>query len=105
MDPRLLQTLAAYGLDPVCWPWHAQPSDLTGFPPTVISVNQLDPLRDEGLQFLAKLWAAGVDARGRIVPGTTHAGDILLAPVNAKGVNDATVDDIRAFAYSLGQRG
>lgn len=96
---------AKHATDPVCWPWHAQPSDLTGFPPTVISVNQLDPLRDEGLQFLAKLWAAGVDARGRIVPGTTHAGDILLAPVDAKGVNDATVDDIRAFAYSLGQRG
>src|SRR5262249_57420081 len=35
--------------DPLAWPLHASPDDLAGLPPHVISVNQLDPLRDEGL--------------------------------------------------------
>ena len=87
--------------NPLAWPLNADEQDLAGFPPTVISVNELDPLRDEGLAFLRKLWASGVPARGRVTPGTTHAGDILLAPLNAPEVNDATVDDLRAFAYSV----
>ncbi|WP_228389188.1 alpha/beta hydrolase fold domain-containing protein [Cumulibacter manganitolerans] len=89
--------------EPTAWPWYASSEDLAGFPPTVISVNQLDPLRDEGLSFLQKLWAAGVSARGRIVPGTTHAADLLVAPASAPEVNDSTAEDIRAFNYSLGR--
>ena len=38
---------------------HASASDLTGLPPHVISVNELDPLRDEGLAYYRKLLAAG----------------------------------------------
>ena len=33
--------------------------DLTGLPPHVISVNQLDPLRDEGTEYAETLAAAG----------------------------------------------
>lgn len=88
--------------DPLAWPLNATEQDLAGFPPTVISVNELDPLRDEGLHFLRKLWAAGVSARGRIIPGTTHAGDILLAAVNAPEITDATASDVAAFARSVG---
>ena len=88
--------------DPLAWPLHTDDSELQGFPPTVISVNELDPLRDEGLHFLRKLWKAGVTARGRITPGTTHAGDILLAPVNAMEITDATASDIATFVRSVG---
>jgi acetyl esterase/lipase len=35
--------------DPLAWPYHATVDDLRGLPPHVISVNELDPLRDEGL--------------------------------------------------------
>ncbi|WP_225984089.1 alpha/beta hydrolase fold domain-containing protein [Epidermidibacterium keratini] len=87
--------------NPRAWPLNASTPDLAGFPPTVISVNELDPLRDEGLQFLRNLWAAGVPARGRVTPGTTHAGDILLGPVNAPELTDATAEDLRAFAYAV----
>jgi acetyl esterase/lipase len=45
--------------NPLAWPYHAQPSDLQGLPPHVISVNQLDPLRDEGLAYFRKLLDAG----------------------------------------------
>ena len=42
------------------WPYRAQREDLQGLPPHVISVNELDPLRDEGLKYYRMLRAAGV---------------------------------------------
>lgn len=91
-----------HATDPTAWPLHATEEELRGFPRTVISVNELDPLRDEGLHFLRKLWAAGVTARGRVVAGTTHASDILITPACAPNVTDGTASDIAAFARSVG---
>ena len=50
--------------NPLAWPYHAAAADLTGLPPHVISVNELDPLRDEGLAYWRKLVGAGVSAHG-----------------------------------------
>lgn len=50
-------------------------------PPQVISVNELGPLRDEGLQYYRRLVRAGVPAVGRIVAGTCHGGDLMMAGV------------------------
>ncbi len=86
--------------NPLAWPYHADVSDLEGLPPHVISVNQLDPLRDEGLAYYAKLLAAGVPTVGRTVNGTCHAGDMLFPNVMPE-VFAATVADISAFASSL----
>ena len=53
--------------------WRASPylADLAGLPPTVLVTASLDPLRDEGLKFAAKLIEAGVptiyyEAKGNI---------------------------------------
>lgn len=84
-------------LDPTCWPINAQPADLEDLPPHVISVNELDPLRDEGLAYYRKLLSAGVDTTGRMVLGTVHTGDLLFR----KAIPDvfaATVTDIHRFA-------
>ena len=35
----------------LAWPSFAGVDDVTGFPPTVINVNECDPLRDEGVNF------------------------------------------------------
>lgn len=86
--------------NPLAWPWHAQPQDLQGLPPHVISVNELDPLRDEGLSFFRKLMAAGVSAIGRTVPGTPHAGDVMFGDVTPE-IYDETVRSIYGFASSL----
>src|SRR6204780_3367417 len=37
--------------DPLAWPAFATEADVQGLPPTVISVNECDPLRDEGIAF------------------------------------------------------
>ena len=63
------------GANPLAWPYHASKSDLVGLPPHVVSVNELDPLRDEGIAYYRKLAAAGVPTVGRTVLGTSHSAD------------------------------
>jgi acetyl esterase/lipase len=86
--------------DPLAWPYHASASDLAGLPPHVISVNELDPLRDEGLAYYRKLLGAGVSAVSRTVNGTCHAGDCLFRTA-MPDVYLTTIRDINSFAYSL----
>ncbi len=86
--------------NPLAWPYHAETSDLEGLPPFVISVNELDPLRDEGLVFYRKLVDAGVSVVARTVNGTCHAGDCLFLDA-MPDVYRATIRDIKGFADSL----
>jgi len=89
--------------NPLAWPLAATSADLAALPPHVISVNELDPLRDEGLAYLHKLLAAGVSAVGRTVNGTCHAGDCLFRGA-MPDVYAATIRDIKGFADSLPSR-
>jgi acetyl esterase len=86
--------------NPLCWPYVASASDLAGLPPHVISVNELDPLRDEGLAFFHKLVGAGVKAASRTVNGSCHAGDCLLRTAMPEAYL-STIRDIKGFADSL----
>jgi acetyl esterase/lipase len=86
--------------NPLAWPMHAQPDDLAGLPPHVISVNELDPLRDEGLTYYRKLIAAGIPAVGRTVNGTCHAGDCLFLDAMPE-IWHATIRDIKGFVDAL----
>jgi acetyl esterase len=47
-------------------------ADLAGLPPAVLVVADLDPMRDEGLAYAARLTEAGVLLRLRHVPGLVH---------------------------------
>ena len=86
--------------NPLCWPYRAQHEDLQGLPPHVISVNELDPLRDEGLRYFQMLRAAGVSVYSRTVNSTCHAGDLMF-PQALPEVYAATLRDIHGFADSL----
>ncbi len=86
--------------DPLAWPYHATEEDLAGLPPHVISVNELDPLRDEGLALYRRLLAAGVPARSRTVNGTFHAAENNYFAV-IPDIARSTSADLAAFARSL----
>jgi len=82
--------------DPLAWPGFATKEDVAGFPPTVISVNECDPLHDEGVAFFRLLLSAGVAARGRDVLGTMHGTEATIAL--CPDVTRATAKDLAAFA-------
>lgn len=86
--------------NPLCWPYEASADDLASLPPHSISVNELDPLRDEGLQYYRNLMAAGVLARSRTINGTSHAADLMFPGVIPE-LFQATLNDMRNFANSL----
>ncbi|TMS52451.1 alpha/beta hydrolase fold domain-containing protein [Mycobacterium sp. DBP42] len=87
-----------HAFDPACFAATAIDEDLIALPPHVISVNELDPARDEGLAYYRRLVRAGVPAIGRMVAGTCHSGDILLAGALPE-VFDATMRDVSGFAW------
>jgi acetyl esterase len=91
----------SHSRDAACWAGVATDEDLSGLPPHVISVNELDPLRDEGLQYYRRLVLAGVPTVGRMVAGTCHGGDLLFANVMPE-VFAASMRDVSGFAKSLG---
>ena len=81
--------------DPLAWPGFASLDDVKGLPPTVISVNECDPLRDEGIVFYRLLMNAGVAARCRQVMGTIHGTEIV--PTCCPDVSLSTARDIAGF--------
>lgn len=90
----------SYSGDATCWASAATDEELTGLPPHVISVNELDPMRDEGLEYYRRLVRAGVPAVGRVVAGTCHGGDLMM-PSAMPEVFDASMRDVSGFAKSL----
>lgn len=91
----------AYGIeafdarDPLAWPGFATVEELRDFPPTVISVNECDPLRDEGVEFYRRLLSAGVPARCRQLMGTIHGTEVFFC---CPEISRDTASDIANFS-------
>jgi len=94
----------AYGMEefdkgnPLAWPDFASEDDLRGLPPTVINVNECDPLRDEGVAFYRRLMKAGVEARCREMIGTIHATEIFA--IACPDISRDTAASIAQFCRS-----
>jgi acetyl esterase len=104
LDVKSNRARVAYGTDafdagdPLAWPSFATAADVAGLPPTVVSVNELDPLVDEGAAFYRLLAGAGVEARGRVALGTTHA--VEQFPTIWPELSRAAAADLAKFARS-----
>jgi acetyl esterase len=85
--------------NPVAWPSFAGVEDVAGLPRTVISVNECDPLRDEGINFYRLLMQAGVPARCRQMMGTMHGTEIFN--IACPDVSRDTARDIAGFAKEV----
>ncbi len=91
--------IEAFGArNPLAWPSFATVEDVAGFPPTVISVNECDPLRDEGINFYRLLLRAGVPARCRQVMGTMHGTEVFT--IACPEISRDTARDLAAFGRS-----
>jgi len=65
-------------------------ADLTGLPPAYTCVGQLDPFRDETLEYVARLSQAGVDVEFHLYPGGYHAFEIAApdAEISVRARNE-----------------
>ena len=101
MDTHNNRAAMAYGIrafherDPLVWPAFASEQDVEGLPPVVISVNECDPLRDEGVNFYRLLLKSGVPARCRQIMGTTHAAELF--PLACPDINRDAASHIANF--------
>lgn len=86
--------------NPLAWPYFATTADLAGLPPHVIAVNELDPLRDEGIAYFRALLRAGVPAAGKVNLGLVHGADLLFRQTIPDAYR-AAIRDIHAFTASL----
>jgi acetyl esterase/lipase len=106
LDLHNNQGAIAYGIEelekknPLAWPGFAKEADVKGLVPTVISVNECDPLRDEGVNFYRLLLRAGVRARCRQVMGTIHGTEIF--PIAAPDISRETAVSIADFCKNPG---
>lgn len=96
----------AYGMEafenknPLAWPLFASEDDVRGLPPTMISVNECDPLRDEGVAFYRLLLKAGVAARCREVIGTCHGAELFMTAT--PDISGDTAADMARFTRLSG---
>lgn len=68
---------SAHGeISPYAAPTRAK--NLEGLPPTYTCVGQLDPFRDETIDYVARLAQAGVDVEFQLYPGCFHAFEHIV---------------------------
>jgi len=101
LDLHNNQGAMSYGIgefenkNPLAWPGFATAEDVQGLPPVVISVNECDPLRDEGIGFYRLLLKAGVPAQCRQLMGTAHGSDTM--PILCPEISRETARSIADF--------
>jgi acetyl esterase len=104
LDLHHNQAAMIYGIDeftnrnPLAWPGFATENDVKGLMPTMISVNECDPLRDEGINFYRLLLKAGVSAKCQQVMGTIHAIEVF--PIACPDISRDTAASIARFCTS-----
>jgi acetyl esterase/lipase len=64
-------------------------TDLSGLPPAYVQTMDLDPLRDEGIDYAYRLMTAGVSVELHAYPGTFHGSGLAMhAAVSKRAVKE-----------------
>jgi acetyl esterase/lipase len=72
----------------------ARQSDLSGLPAAYIAVNELDPLRDEGLEYAQRLLQAGVRVELHLWPGAFHGFSLVRGAAVTRRATASLCDSI-----------
>lgn len=86
--------------NPLAWPTCATVEQLRGSVPHTILVDELDPLRDEGIDIARKLERAGVKTVCRLSLGTVHAAPFVMR-IPLWTARLADVEDMHGFIKQL----
>jgi acetyl esterase/lipase len=66
----------------------ARAADLRGLPPTYLMTAELDPLRDEGIEFATRLLAAGVSVDLHQFAGAFHGFDLFPTAISQRALDE-----------------
>lgn len=87
------------GQEPSPYAAPARMEDLRGLPPTYVTVNQIDPLLDEGLAYARRLVDAGVPTELHLWPGAYHGFDMVEAAAISQRAGAALHAALRRGLY------
>ncbi|MDV7241760.1 MULTISPECIES: alpha/beta hydrolase [Rhodococcus] len=73
----------------------ARATDLRGLPPTYLCTMELDPLRDEGIDYALGLLRAGISVELHSFPGTFHGSGLLATAEVSKRAMAEALDALR----------
>ncbi|MCA9510655.1 MAG: alpha/beta hydrolase [Myxococcota bacterium] len=79
----------------------ARATDLAGLPPAYVSVMEFDPLRDEGIDYAARMLQAGVSVELHAFPGTFHGSGLITTAEISKRVS---AESFAALGRALARR-
>jgi acetyl esterase len=83
-------------------PNRATTEQLSGLPPTLVMVDEVDPLRDEGEAYAAKLRAAGVAVTTVRYDGVVHDFMLLNAMKDSRATRAAIAQATAHLRAALG---
>lgn len=100
LNSKVYDPSGDHSSDPLCWPLKVWESECEGLPPHVISVNEVDPLKDEGLDYSRRLARAGVNTYAKVIGGTWHGSD-TWATTSDMYKTQSSAREIASFAKSV----
>ncbi|GAB6930476.1 hypothetical protein JCM10914A_44590 [Paenibacillus sp. JCM 10914] len=77
----------------------ARATDYSGLPPTATFVGDIEPFRDETMEYVKQLRSAGVPVEFELYPGCYHGFDIIHP--QAKVSQDAISFFLKSYAYAV----
>jgi acetyl esterase/lipase len=96
---RALLGERAGGTDVEAYAAPARASDLSGLPPSLVQVGELDVFRDENIVYATRLMQAGVPTELHVYPGAYHGWDAAApaAPLSVRARDERTGSLLRAL--------
>jgi acetyl esterase/lipase len=78
------------------WAAPTRAEDLSGLPPAHVTVMELDPLRDEGIDYATRMLQAGVSVELHAYPGTFHGAALAQNAAVCRRMSEDMLNALRS---------